>query len=112
MKLGLRIFLCYFIIFAACFYFPTDWVLDHLRTRYLEGVEDPLVDQANILAAIVGHEMAKGSFNTAKWEKIFKNVDSRELSARIYDFDKRNVDMSIYITDKNGKVIFDSDNKE
>jgi two-component system, OmpR family, sensor histidine kinase CreC len=111
MKLGLRIFLCYFIIFAACFYFPTDWVLDHLRTRYLEGVEDPLVDQANILAAIVGHEMAKGSFNPAKWEKIFKIVDSRKLSTRIYDFDKINIDIDIYITDKNGKVIFDSDNK-
>jgi hypothetical protein len=25
-------------------------MLDSLRTRYLEGVEDPLVDQANILA--------------------------------------------------------------
>jgi two-component system, OmpR family, sensor histidine kinase CreC len=112
MKLGIRIFLCYFIIFVTCFYFPTNWVLDHLRTRYLEGVEDPLVDQANILAAIVGHEMAKGSFNTAKWEKIFQNVESRELSARIYDFDKMNVDINIYITDKNGKVIFDSENRE
>ncbi len=110
MKLGLRIFLCYFIIFAACFYFPTNWVLKHLRTRYLEGVEDPLVDQANILAAIAGDEMENGSFSADQWEKIFNNVKSRELSANIYDFNKMNVDMSIYITDRNGKVIFDSEN--
>jgi hypothetical protein len=38
-------------------------VLDHLRIRYLEGVEDPLVDQANILAAIAGNEMEKGSLD-------------------------------------------------
>lgn len=112
MKLGIRIFLCYFIIFSACFYFPTDWVLKNLRIRYLEGVEDPLVDQANILASIAGYEMEKGSFDADKWETIFGNVNSRELSAKIYEFDKMNVDMSIYITDKKGKVIFDSDSRK
>lgn len=111
MKLGLRIFLCYFLIFAACFYFPINWVLDHLRVRYLEGVEDPLVDQANIMAAIVAKEMEKGSLDEKKWEMIFNEVKSRELSSRIYDFEKKNVDMSIYITDKNGVVIFDSEER-
>jgi len=112
MKLGLRIFLCYFIIFAVCFYFPINWVLDNLRTRYLEGVEDPLVDQANILASIAGHDMETGNFNPDKWKKIFKEVYSRSLSAQIYEFNKTDVDMSIYITDINGKNIFDSDNRE
>ena len=112
MKLGLRIFLCYFIIFAVCFYFPTSWILKNLRIRYLEGVEDPLVDQANILASIAGQEMEDGSFDAEKWEKIFRDVNSRVLSAKIYEFDKMNVDMSIYITDKNGNVVFDSDNRK
>jgi two-component system sensor histidine kinase CreC len=108
MKLGLRIFICYFAIFAVCFYFPIDWVLDNLRTRYLEGVEDPLVDQANILASIAGNEMEEGTFDAEKWGTIFKDVYSRKPSARIYELDKMNVDMSIYITDNTGKVIFDS----
>jgi len=112
MKLGLRIFICYFIIFAICFYFPIDWVLDNLRTRYLEGVEDPLVDQANILASIAGSEMEEGTFDAERWRIIFKDVYSRRPSARIYELDKINVDMSIYITDKTGKVIFDSDNSD
>jgi two-component system sensor histidine kinase CreC len=112
MKLGFRIFICYFAIFAVCFYFPINWVLDNLRTRYLEGVEDPLVDQANILASIAGREMEEGSFDTERWRQIFKNVYSRRFSAWIYELHKINVDMSIYITDKTGKVIFDSDNRE
>ncbi len=112
MKLGLRIFLCYFVIFSVCFYFPTNWVLKNLRIRYLEGVEDPLVDQANILASIAGYEMEKGPFDTDKWEAIFGNINSRKISAKIYEFDKMNVDMSIYITDKKGKVLFDSDNRK
>ncbi|NLD37723.1 MAG: two-component system sensor histidine kinase CreC [Desulfatiglans sp.] len=112
MKLGLRIFLCYLLIFAACFFYPINWVLDHLRIRYLEGVEDVLVDQANILAAIAGRDMEKGSLDVEKWERIFREVKSRELSSRIYDFDKTNVDMSIYITDKIGRLIFDSEERE
>ena len=112
MKLGLRIFICYFTIFIVCFFFPINWVVENLRIRYLEGVEDPLVDQANVLASIVGYEMEKGSFDTDKWDRIFKDVNSREISAQIYQFSKMNVDMSIYITDKDGKVIFDSENME
>ncbi len=112
MKLGIRIFICYFTIFTFCFLYPIDWVLDHLRIRYLEGVEDPLVDQANILASMVGYDIETGSFDTSKLTRVFKDANSRKISARIYDFDKMNVDMSIYVTDYNGKVIFDSENQD
>ncbi len=112
MKLGFRIFICYFAIFIICFFFPINWVIENLRIRYLEGVEDPLVDQANILASIVGQELEEGSFDDGRWERIFRDVKSREISAKIYQFSKMNVDMSIYITNRNGKVIFDSRNRE
>ena len=60
MKLGLRIFICYFAIFIICFFFPINWVVENLRVRYLEGVEDPLVDQANILASILERNLRRG----------------------------------------------------
>lgn len=112
MKLGIRIFLCYSIIFVICFYFPINWVLDNLRIRYLEGVEDVLVDQANILASIVSRDMESGGFNPDTWQDIFDNVYSSRLSAQIYELNKTNVDMSIYVTDLDGRVIFDSENKD
>jgi two-component system sensor histidine kinase CreC len=100
------------LIFVVCFYYPIDWVLENLRTRYLESVEDPLVDQANILAGIVGFEMETDQFDTEKLYKVFANVYDRPVSARIYDLVKTHVDMKIYITDKKGKVIFDSENRQ
>ncbi|MBU1052930.1 MAG: two-component system sensor histidine kinase CreC [Proteobacteria bacterium] len=108
MKLGVRIFICSLLIFVVCFYPPINWILDNLRIRYLEGVEDPLVDQANILASIVGIEMESGSFNPEKFDKAFKNVYARNLSAGIYDLLKTEVDIRVYITDNSGKVIFNS----
>lgn len=112
MKLGSRIFFCYLIIFVICFSYPINWILDNLRTRYLEGVEEPLVDQANILAAVVGHEMQAGQFDPEKWYSALDNASSRSFSAKIYQLIKTDVDMRIYITDPAGKIIFDSQNKQ
>jgi two-component system sensor histidine kinase CreC len=108
MKLGTRIFVCYFLIFAACFYYPIDWIRDNIRVRYLEGVEDPLVDMANLLAETAGLEMEQGVFNPEQWHAIFKNTMERPLSVNIYKLTKTTVDIRVYITDKKGILIFDS----
>lgn len=112
MKLGARIFICYIVIFAVCFYYPVDWMLTNLRTRYLEGVEDPLVDQANILAALVETEFEKDAFRPERLASVFQRVYQRRLDTRIYDLDKAGVDQWIYITDRNGRVIFDSQDQD
>ena len=108
MKFGARIFFAYLVIFFLCFSYPINWVVDNLRTRYLEGVEDALVDQANSLAAIIGTQMEAGRFVPRQLDRAFKVLYDRELDAGIYNFTKTDVDMQIYITDAAGKVIFHS----
>ena len=108
MKLGLRIFFCYLIIFILCFSYPLFWVMDTMRTRYLEGIEDPLVDQANILAEIVSTQMARHNFNPLDLNALFERVYHRPLKGRIYSLTKESVDLEVYITDAEGKVVFHS----
>ncbi len=108
MKLGLRIFGCYLVIFCICFAFPVGWVLDSLRTRYLEGVEDPLVDQAHILAGVVAQMMGAGRFDPKAFSRTFQAVYRRPLDIRIYRLTKAFVDVAVYITDERGRVIFHS----
>lgn len=108
MKLGLRIFLFYLAIFAACLYYATDWIWTTLRTRYLESVEEPLADSANILASLVEREMLQPDFSLAHLETSLARAHSRELSARIYDFEKSSVDLQLYITDTTGRVVLDT----
>jgi two-component system sensor histidine kinase CreC len=112
MRLGTRIFIAYLLIFIVCFYYPIDRILKDLRTRYVEGIEDPLVDQANILAAIVGVEMENEQFNPEKFYRAFERTYSRPLSAKIYDFLKTHVDVRVYITDTFGRILFDSENRQ
>lgn len=108
MKLGLRIFGCYLLIFCLCFAYPVGWVLDTLRTRYLEGVEDPLVDQANILAVMVGQMMAEKRFSPQGWQQTFGEIYAADLHTKIYHLTKSNVDLAVYITDAAGRVLFHS----
>ncbi len=108
MKLGLRIFGCYLVIFCICFAYPAGWVLDTLRTRYLEGVEDPLVDQANIMAEMVSQTMATGQFSPDDLYQTFRGIYARDLGTQIYHLIKNEVDLSVYITDAKGRVIFHS----
>ncbi|HSS78274.1 MAG TPA: two-component system sensor histidine kinase CreC [Thermoanaerobaculia bacterium] len=108
MKLGLRIFLFYLAIFAVCLYFTTDWIWTTLRTRYLESVEEPLVDSANLLASLAEREMARPDFTFSDLEATLARAHSRQLSARIYDLDKTEVDQEIYITDATGRVVLDT----
>src|ERR1700712_4913318 len=108
MKLGLRMFLLYLALFAACLYFTTDWIWTTLRSRYLESVEEPLVDGANLLAGLAEREMARPDFSFADLQNDLIHAHSRPLSARIYDLRKTAVDQQIYITDAKGKVVLDT----
>jgi len=108
MKLGLRIFLFYLAIFAVCLYFTTDWIWTTLRTRYMESVEEPLVDSANLLASLAEREMARPDFTFADLEASLARAHSRPLSARIYDLQKSAVDLQVYITDASGRVVLDT----
>ena len=112
MRLGTRIFCSSLLIFALCFSYPIHWIRDNLRTRYLESAEDPLVDQANILAAWTGAQMAAGTFDTETLQAAFRAVSERVLRARIYSLEKTSVDMQVYITDAAGRVVFHSGDPE
>ncbi|ACM21987.1 sensor histidine kinase CreC, HAMP domain-containing [Geotalea daltonii FRC-32] len=108
MKLAARIFLAYLLISVICFSYPASQFFKDLRTFFLESVEDPLADHATLLAAMVGTQMETGRFNPQDLYKAFDHAYSRSLTARIYGFQKKRVDLRIYITDPSGKVIFDS----
>lgn len=110
MRLGVRIFLSYLAVFAICFSWPYNWVLDSLKIRYYESVEEVLIDEANILASLVGQSMSEEQFSLASMQGAFDQAYDRKLSALIYEVEKNRVDQRVYITDRYGKILFDSMN--
>lgn len=110
MRLGIKILLGYLLIFGVGFYFLTYGFLGNIRTRYLEGVEEVLVDQSRLLAGFVAAEIADGRRSAEKLQAVFDEVYDKAFSARIYQLEKTTTDLCVYVTDAHGIVVFDSRN--
>jgi two-component system sensor histidine kinase CreC len=108
MSIRRRIFLGIIVLFTVGFYFLIDFIVDDIELRYRESTEEPLVDASRVLAAIASASMVDEKINTSLFRESFKNVHSQVFSAQIFGLIKNNVDLHLYMTDRNGIVIFDS----
>jgi len=101
------------LIAGIGFWLMMDKVLDRVERQYLEAAEEGMVDMANLLAELLERDLTQdGNFNSRALEEAFQGVRSRVLAARIYSLMKTEVDLEIYVTDDEGRVLFDSMNPE
>jgi len=107
-RLGTALFLAYLGIFLLCFSYPVVRIVGGLRVAYLQSAEEPLVDEANVLAAFVARARHGGTLDTDELERVFADVYGRRLSVQIYDTHKHRVDIRVYVTDAKGILIYDS----
>lgn len=84
------------------------WLSLELRPRYYQSFEEPLVDMANILAEVAGDAFAQNPPQFGTLQAAFDRLYTRRVDADIYGLKKNNVDVRVYVTDRAGKVLFDS----
>ncbi len=111
MSIKARIFLIFVALVAAGFYVLVEFVQDELRPSYLESLEEPLVDTANLLAEVLAQEWNGESSEFVPLHGIFDRAYKRRFSAKIYNLVKNEMDLRVYVTDARGIVRFDSDNR-
>jgi len=86
------------------------WILEDVKPRYREAVEESLNDTANLLACLVQNEVRENRLPPMdRLRAVFDGASSRRLQAEIYDVVKLRVDLQVYVTDGKGIVVFDSD---
>lgn len=112
MTIRSRILLGLLLIVGAGFYFLIDWILDDVKPRYRQVIEESLVDTANTLAVIVERDMETGEFDVEELRSAFDRANERRFEAHIYEHIKDQVDLRVYITDEKGIVVFDSSEPE
>lgn len=84
-----------------------------IRPRYLETVEESLNDTAYILTGLIEQELIflpDGTVipDTQKLDQVIQRAKERTFEAKIYGFTKTKVTLDVYVTDRNGIVIYDS----
>jgi two-component system sensor histidine kinase CreC len=111
MSLRLRFLLLVVAICGVAGYFLTRSTLEQVRPRYLESMEESLVDTATLLASVLETSSEAGEFNPEGLRRAFAAAQRHDLAARIFTLQKTAVDLRVYVTDDRGKVLFDSTGK-
>lgn len=113
MPLRSRIFILFALVLAMAVYGLFSWMRSDMMPRYLEAQEDLLVDMAWVLASDIEvastKDNAAGGLNLSNLSTVFQQVQRQHFGAQIYDLHKTHVSLRVYVTNAQGKVLFDSD---
>lgn len=108
MKIRTRLFVMLLLVTGLGFYRLVDWMIEDLRPRYLETMEESMNDMAIVLASFVEGQAQENDIRTDGLQKTFSQALGRTFSAKIYDLTKKRLNVMVYVTDKKGMVVFDS----
>lgn len=108
MSLTNRILISLALMALAGFAILLNPILDRVERQYLEATEEPMVDVAEILAALLSNQTEEGLLAPEAWQRGMDAVKAKPLQARIYNLMKDKVLMDFYITDVSGRVVYDS----
>ena len=112
MSIRRRIFLLIFLPLIMGLWYLTSWMSDDLKPRYLESMEETLIDTSHVLADQLGAHWDGQSEIPAPFHDALAATLGRPINALVYDLKKEAVDLQLYATDTNGVVRFDSNNGE
>jgi two-component system sensor histidine kinase CreC len=108
MKIGLRIFLGYFVIVALAALLLARVFVAEVKPGVRQAMEDTLVDTANVLAELATDDMVAGHINDGPFARRVRALRGRDFGAEIWGFGKRSANYRVYVTDARGVVVFDS----
>jgi len=107
-----RIFLGILLIYTAGIAFLLYRVVLDIDPRYRESAEEALVETSQLMASLIEQDVVAGTIDTHRLEQLFRSVYARQFSAQIYKLHKTHVELRAYVTDRHGRVLFDSLGRE
>lgn len=108
MKVHTRIIIGLLLITGLGFYYLTNWIINDLRPHYLKSMEESLYDTSTLLASLLSATLKNDNIYTDDLSRGFIEAYKRDLTAKIYDLEKTKTNIRVYVTDKMGIVIYDS----
>ncbi len=112
MRLGLRLFLGFFLVAGLSAFILLRVVLGEFKPSVREVMEDMMVDTANLVAELARDELAAmppgGDLTGTRFAQRVQDYSERPIDARILSARKRTLDFRIYVTDAAGRVVLDT----
>jgi two-component system sensor histidine kinase CreC len=111
-RLGLRLFLGFFLIVGLAAFFVMRVFVEEVKPGVRQAMESTLVDTANVLAAMAADDLKAGRIGDGRFAAGLARVRQRDPQATIWTFPKRSIEYRVTITDARGIVVFDSEGRD
>ncbi|WP_369980487.1 two-component system sensor histidine kinase CreC [Xanthomonas bundabergensis] len=108
MRLGLKLFLGFFLIVGVAAFFVMRVFVNEVKPGVRQAMESTLVDAANVLAQMAASDLKAGRIDSGAFARDLGAAQRRNPRAMVWRFPKRSVDYRVTITDAAGVVVFDS----
>jgi len=108
MKLGLRLFLGFFLIVGLSAWLLLKLVIDEVKPVVRQVSEDNLVEVSRLLAAMVTPQFARDRTIDSSLADAMAQFSWQSLQIPIWDKTKTDLHLRVYITDELGIVVYDS----
>jgi len=86
--------------------------LEDIDPRYRESAEESLVETAQLMATLVERQSVDGTLQAEALGPVFQALYARRFEADIFGFRKTRVELRAAVTDRDGRVVFDSLGRE
>lgn len=107
-----RIFLGILLVYVLGVAFLLYRISTDLDPRYRESTEESLVETAHLFASLIEQNLHDGAIDTRPLAPLFRSAYGRDLNATIFGFAKARVELRLYVTDRKGRVLFDSTGRQ
>lgn len=111
MRIGMRLLLGYFLIVAVAAWFVLSIFVQEIKPGVRRATEGTLIDTATLLAALARNDLLSGDPARGQLAQAFTLLHDRPFRANISGIYKVRNEYHVYMTDAQGKVVFDSANK-
>ncbi len=109
MRIGMRLLLGYFLIVAVAAVFVLSIFVQEIKPGVRRATEGTLIDTATLLAALARDDLLSGHPTDGHLAKAFAQLQHRPFRANISGITKVRNEYHVYMTDAQGKVLFDSE---
>lgn len=108
MRLGLKLFLGFFLIVGIAAFFVMRIFVNEVKPGVRQAMESTLVDAANVLAEMAAADLKAGNIAHGRFVADLARAQRRDPKAMVWRFPKRSLDYRVTITDAKGIVVYDS----
>lgn len=113
MRIGLQLLLGYVLVAIIACYLVFTIFLQEVKPTVKRATEGMLIDTATLLATIVSEELTTlDQVKISAFGEALTHINETPIQANIDGVIRNKIAYRVYITDKNGIVIFDSDKQD